>query len=51
MKIRIGKGSKITMGKGIGEKEGIYPVTKTEKTLGLYGWDSENKAIKGPTNV
>ena len=51
MKIRMGKRLEITTGKEIGEKEGIYPVTKTEKTLGLCGWDSENKAMKGPKYI
>jgi hypothetical protein len=46
MKIRIGKRLEITTGKAR-----RYPVTKTEKTLGLYGWDSENKAMKGPKYI
>ncbi len=50
MKIRMGKGLEITTGKGIGEKEGTQ-LQRQKKTLGLYGWDSENKAVKGPKNV
>ncbi len=45
----MGKRLDITTGKGIGEKEDTQ--FQKQKKLGLYGWDSENKAMKGPKNV